>query len=82
MNQGGGKINTGEHEGMDMDDDQVKKENILENNPVKTSVTYQCPMDCEHDKTYDNPGSCPVCKMDLQKVKISNNTESKTEHNH
>ena len=31
--------------------------------------TYKCPMDCEKGKTYDKAGSCPVCKMDLQKVK-------------
>lgn len=30
---------------------------------------YKCPMDCEDGKTYDEPGKCPVCKMDLQKVK-------------
>ncbi len=30
------------------------------------SVEYQCPMDCEKGKTYDEPGSCPVCKMDLK----------------
>ena len=30
---------------------------------------YQCPMKCEGDKTYDEPGKCPVCKMDLKKVK-------------
>jgi uncharacterized paraquat-inducible protein A len=30
---------------------------------------YKCPMDCEEGKTYDEPGKCPVCKMDLQKVK-------------
>ncbi|MDP6922686.1 MAG: heavy metal-binding domain-containing protein, partial [Lutibacter sp.] len=29
-------------------------------------VTYQCPMDCEEGKTYDEAGSCPVCKMDLK----------------
>lgn len=29
------------------------------------SVIYECPMHCEGDKTYDSPGSCPVCKMDL-----------------
>jgi len=29
---------------------------------------YQCPMDCEDGKTYDEEGSCPVCKMDLKKV--------------
>lgn len=26
---------------------------------------YQCPMNCEADKTYKELGSCPVCKMDL-----------------
>ncbi|MDU8885759.1 heavy metal-binding domain-containing protein [Yeosuana sp. MJ-SS3] len=30
---------------------------------------YKCPMECEEEKTYDEPGKCPVCKMDLQKVK-------------
>ena len=29
---------------------------------------FQCPMDCEEGKTYDEEGSCPVCKMDLKKV--------------
>lgn len=27
---------------------------------------YQCPMQCEGDRTYDELGSCPVCKMDLK----------------
>lgn len=26
---------------------------------------YYCPMQCEGDKTYDEPGDCPVCGMDL-----------------
>ena len=30
---------------------------------------YQCPMKCEGDKTYEEPGACPVCKMDLAEVK-------------
>ncbi len=29
-------------------------------------VLYQCPMKCEGEKTFDKPGSCSVCKMDLQ----------------
>jgi Cu(I)/Ag(I) efflux system membrane fusion protein len=29
---------------------------------------YACPMKCEGSKTYDKPGSCPVCGMDLVKV--------------
>ncbi len=28
---------------------------------------YYCPMHCEGDKTYDKPGNCPVCGMDLVK---------------
>ena len=27
--------------------------------------TFYCPMHCEGDKTYDSPGDCPVCGMDL-----------------
>ena len=33
------------------------------------AAEYQCPMKCESDKTYHEPGSCPVCKMDLKEVK-------------
>ena len=29
---------------------------------------YLCPMDCEDGKTYEKPGECPKCKMDLKKV--------------
>lgn len=36
--------------------------------PAGTAVMYQCPMDCEKGKLYDQPGSCPVCKMDLTAV--------------
>ncbi len=36
-------------------------------NSNETASVYQCPMDCEHGKTYDNPGKCPVCEMDLEK---------------
>ena len=31
----------------------------------KKTGTYYCPMHCEGDKTYDQPGDCPVCGMDL-----------------
>ena len=30
-----------------------------------SSGTYYCPMHCEGEKTYDKPGDCPVCGMDL-----------------
>jgi len=31
----------------------------------KGTGTFYCPMHCEGDKTYDQPGDCPVCGMDL-----------------
>ena len=33
--------------------------------PSDSSSTYQCPMACEGEKTYDDTGACPVCHMDL-----------------
>ena len=32
-----------------------------------TKLAYVCPMDCENGKTYDQPGKCPKCEMDLEK---------------
>jgi hypothetical protein len=32
---------------------------------VSAQKTYQCPMKCEGDKTYNEPGKCPKCGMDL-----------------
>ncbi len=29
---------------------------------------YQCPMQCEGNKTYSETGSCPICKMDLKAI--------------
>lgn len=31
----------------------------------KPTGKFYCPMHCEGDKTYDQPGDCPVCGMDL-----------------
>ena len=41
---------------------EVKKSNQLKG---KGTGTFYCPMHCEGDKTYDKPGDCPVCGMDL-----------------
>ena len=32
---------------------------------AKGSGVFYCPMHCEGDKTYDHPGDCPICGMDL-----------------
>ncbi|MGB0973426.1 MAG: SCO family protein [Flavobacteriaceae bacterium] len=33
-------------------------------------VTYQCPMKCEGEQTFDHAGSCSVCKMDLKPISL------------
>ena len=48
---------------------QGKAPNTDENDPAKSKEngtgTFYCPMHCEGDKTYNKPGDCPVCGMDL-----------------
>ncbi|MDM9630107.1 heavy metal translocating P-type ATPase [Robiginitalea aurantiaca] len=44
----------------------------------KGTGTFYCPMHCEGDKTYDNPGDCPVCGMDL--VEEQRSFSPTTEH--
>ncbi len=39
------------------------KETAKEN--TKGAGVFYCPMHCEGDKTYNKPGNCPVCGMDL-----------------
>ena len=46
---------------------------------------YFCPMKCEGDKTYEQPGDCPVCGMHLVAVADKDKTElhnHQTEHHH
>ncbi len=39
-----------------------------------SSGTFYCPMHCEGEKTYNKPGDCPVCGMDLvEEAKTSAN---------
>jgi heavy metal translocating P-type ATPase len=41
--------------------------------------TYYCPMHCEGEKTYSQPGDCPVCGMDLVKeIKTSSSMQQFT----
>ncbi|WP_297794171.1 heavy metal translocating P-type ATPase [uncultured Eudoraea sp.] len=49
---------SGEHQ----HEQQMKKKDAPNRNG---SGTFYCPMHCEGDKTYDKPGDCPVCGMDL-----------------
>lgn len=35
------------------------------------AAKYICPMKCEGEKTYDQPGRCPVCNMKLKEVQAA-----------
>lgn len=43
--------------------------NRLHHNPNYTHV-YSCPMNCEENKTYEQPGKCPVCHMKLKEKEV------------
>jgi hypothetical protein len=53
-------------------EDQEQTEQVVADTTVKPTeeltAVYQCPMKCEGDKTYSEPGKCPKCEMDLKKV--------------
>lgn len=55
--------------------DHGQAPSVREKSPEeKGSGVFYCPMHCEGDKTYDEPGDCPVCGMDLveeQRMKSS-----------
>ncbi|GAB4135331.1 MAG: hypothetical protein Fur0041_09300 [Bacteroidia bacterium] len=36
---------------------------------TEAKAAYECPMHCEGDKTYETPGKCPACGMDLKEKK-------------
>lgn len=62
----------GEHPKVKEKDDEI---------PVSTGKgngDFYCPMHCEGEKTYDKPGDCPVCGMDLveeQNLSTSNSEQ-------
>jgi Cu2+-exporting ATPase len=45
--------------------EKFKKEKEKAKSDRSGSGIFYCPMHCEGDKTYDKPGDCPVCGMDL-----------------
>ncbi|MES2138233.1 MAG: heavy metal-binding domain-containing protein [Bacteroidota bacterium] len=47
---------------------------------TEEKASYQCPMDCEKGKTYDKPGQCPVCGMDLEKIEATQDTDTTHQH--
>ena len=50
-----------------------------DNSNNEIASVYQCPMKCEGDKTFDKPGSCSVCNMDLQPIDINSIDEAEVD---
>ncbi len=61
------------HNGQNKKIQQKHSNNIFEQQ-------YYCPMKCEGEKAYDEPGNCPVCNMHLVPVENSKNAND-TNHN-
>ena len=62
---------------------RIRNENIPNKQTLHTADTGQkgqfyCPMQCEGDKVYDQPGDCPVCGMDL--VPVVTSEDHTTDH--
>jgi len=57
-----------------------KMEAPAQTDTVSGSVKYFCPMHCEGDKTYDQPGDCPVCGMHL--IPVGDPEGEHKEHSH
>ena len=58
----GEEIQAHEHNGVGdpMEEDNTEVHTAKE--------AYVCPMTCEGEKVYAEPGKCPICSMDLEKV--------------
>ena len=46
---------------------------------AENQTLYQCPMKCEGDRMYKEPGNCPECNM---KLVLVNNKSSHDHHKH
>lgn len=57
-----GILLAGLHYTIQMPNDENMSEQLEE---VQGNGIYYCPMQCEGSKTYEEPGSCPKCGMDL-----------------
>ena len=45
---------------------------------IETKDKYYCPMHCEGEKTYDQPGTCPICEMYLVPIRDNEHTGMKS----
>ena len=55
-------------EASDNAEQEVMADTAADRADVAMVAEYQCPMDCEEGKVYEEEGTCPVCKMELKQV--------------
>ncbi len=66
-----------EKEVVEKVEEVVEKEVVeKEENKEIALAAYHCSMDCEEGKTYNKPGQCPVCKMDLKLKESKGETDA------
>jgi len=61
------------HDHANLEHHQPKKEG-------KSTGKFYCPMHCEGDKMYDDPGDCPVCGMDLVEEYSRSSSSNSTQY--
>ena len=54
----------------------------MEKGKSENANKYVCPMHCEGDKTYDQPGDCPVCNMHLIPLSDTDKHEHHAHYHH
>jgi len=55
------------------EESELHEDHAADKADIAMNMVYQCPMDCEEGKTYEEEGNCPVCKMALKKVESEHN---------
>jgi len=80
-NNGPKEKETGSRVGENSEQMHQDSTNVHDHHGDVAMDAYQCPMECEGDKTYAEKGTCPVCHMNLAMVETTSDSES-GEENH
>ena len=59
-------------------EEKHQKAKVEKKERQKGKGVFYCPMHCEGEKTYNRPGDCPVCGMDLVAMESNEPSENKT----
>ncbi len=75
-----GENRKGHQAGRSIENHQHSHHHKHHNHSEEKEKKYYCPMKCEGDKTYDEPGDCPVCNMHL--IPVSELSQKHNGHHH